>query len=273
MRHFEIIRDNLDITVKVNGSIVMQVSLNESLLADYDSICFGTGQGANVTIDNIVVGETSEPIDSGKTAIDTTDVPWVGILAGITGVAVLALIGGQSYIKKKRARRVVNQKIMNRQIIQNISQEFNLSNYGLASLVTGVYRVDSRYQDEEFQKLIPQELLEYRYLMQPTRLTIMKLLTSQTKMRSTEIKHLLSISWSELSNHLKSLEEKGFVEMVDEFNEDGHVVQTVYIKPEGRKEFLELFTLLQQFVSNLSPVGDILSDDDTQFFQNDLYPK
>ena len=226
-------------------------------------------QGTNVTIDNIIVGEPSEPINSGS---QTKSLAWVGLIAGITGVTFLALIGGQSYIKKKRARRVVHQKITNKQIIKDFSQEFNLSNYGLASLVTGVYRVDSRYQEDDFQKMVPQELLKYRYLMHPTRLSIMKLLNHQTKMRSTEIKHLLNISWGEFSTHTKSLQDKGFIEMIDEFNEDGHVVQTVYIRPKGTTEFLELLTLLQQFVTYMSPVSDILGDDN-YFSNDDLYPK
>lgn len=100
----------------------------------------------------------------------------------------------------------------------------------------------------------------------------MKLLDGQQSMRSAEIKHVLDISWGDFSNHIKSLQEKGFVELVDEFNEDGHISQTVYILEDGRKEFHDLFKLLKQFTGTHSPFGQLV-DERAKSFDDDLYPK
>jgi DNA-binding transcriptional ArsR family regulator len=108
--------------------------------------------------------------------------------------------------------------------------------------------------------------------MHPVRLAILKLLAGEDKMRSVEIKHILDISWGEYGNHLKSLEEKGYVELVDEFNEDGHVSQTAYIMEAGRTEFLELLELLKKFVADQSPYGNIIQEDKFSFKDNESYP-
>ncbi|MHA2252826.1 MAG: transcriptional regulator [Candidatus Kariarchaeaceae archaeon] len=139
-------------------------------------------------------------------------------------------------------------------------------------MVSGVHRVDERYKDQNFKNQIPQELLTYRYLMHPIRLAIMKLLASDDKMRSVEIKHILDISWGEYGNHIKSLEEKGYVELVDEFNEDGHVSQTAYILEAGRTEFIELFELLKKFVAEQSPFGSIIKKEKFSFKDDESYP-
>ncbi|MHA2172436.1 MAG: winged helix-turn-helix domain-containing protein [Candidatus Kariarchaeaceae archaeon] len=139
-------------------------------------------------------------------------------------------------------------------------------------MVRGVHRVDERYKDQNYRNQIPQEFLTCRYLMHPVRLAILKLLAGEDKMRSVEIKHILDISWGEYGNHIKSLEEKGYVELVDEFNEDGHVSQTAYIMEAGRTEFLELLELLKKFVADQSPYGNIIQEDKFSFKDNESYP-
>ena len=189
------------------------------------------------------------------------------VSTGIIGLTILIYFGKKYLPLRGGGKRSMSN---NSRIIENIKKEFILSDNSMVSLLGGFHRVDDKYKDPYYKELIPSELLTHRYLMHPIRLSIMKLLNKEDKMKSLEIKKILDISWGDYSNHIRSLQEKGFVELVDEFNEDGHVTQSVYIKELGRKEYLDLFRLLQQFTLDDSPVSNILENTD---LDDNLYPE
>ena len=114
--------------------------------------------------------------------------------------------------------------------------------------------------------------MAYRYLMHPIRLTIMKVLNNENQMRSVDIKHLLDISWGEYSTHVKSLEQNGYIETQNEFSQNGNIIQVIYILEFGRKQFEQLFTLLQQFVAKRSPY-EYLMYAKANLKDDELYPK
>lgn len=113
---------------------------------------------------------------------------------------------------------------------------------------------------------IPSELLHYRYLMHPIRLSIMKLLYKNFSLTSIEIRNRLKISWGEYNNHVSSLEKNKFISIHTEFL-DANQRQVVYLEELGRKEYDQLVELLDDFLSNAK------HDFENTKHQSSLYPK
>jgi DNA-binding transcriptional ArsR family regulator len=263
--HYRIERNDNDIKVIADDIQLFDVELWFDTPNPCDSICMYTEMGSGIKVDNI---KAVSQDDNG--GILTNPFFWGGIIA-ITMMGSAGFVT-RNYLKKKGVKSVSKLIKQNREIINQVKQEFNLTDPSLFTLVSGVHRVDERYKDQEFKNQIPQELLTYRYLMHPIRLAILKLLAGEDKMRSVEIKHILDISWGEYSNHINSLEEKGYVELVDEFNEDGHVSQTAYIMEAGRIEFFDLLELLKKFIADQSPYGNIIQEDKFSFKDDESFP-
>jgi DNA-binding MarR family transcriptional regulator len=105
---------------------------------------------------------------------------------------------------------------------------------------------DSDLQNEVIDD-IPSELLHYRYLMHPIRLSIMKLLYKNFSLTSVDIRNQLKISWGEYNNHITSSVKNKFVSIHTEFH-DANQRQVVYLEELGRKEYDQLVELLDDFL-------------------------
>lgn len=119
---------------------------------------------------------------------------------------------------------------------------------------------------KEIPEKIPPGLIQYRYLMNPIRLSIMKLLYKNFSLTSVEIKNELSISWGDYANHINSLEKRYFVSIQTEFR-DAAQCQVVYLEELGRREYATLIDLLQGFLENAK--HDFESDKQ----QSSLFPE
>lgn len=204
---------------------------------------------------------TSDSSDTNKT--------FFYVVGGLTGISTL-IYSTIFIIKKNKLAKILKQgKIDN--IIYNSAKDFELSDYSMLTLISGIKQVDNNSQ-KYLPDDIPQELIKYRYLMHPIRLTIMKLLNYENKMISSTIRSRLGTSWGEYRTHLKSLEEKGYIMINDDFNEEGSVVQVVYIEEVGRLEYQTLFHLLQEFTAQQSPYNNISSQDPFDPDNKNLYP-
>lgn len=124
-------------------------------------------------------------------------------IAGLCALSTVLYFGRKYYTKWTLKRKGVTSSQFG--ILQNYTHEFDLSDVSIISLVGGLHRIDERFQDPQYKDLIPAKLLSHRYLMHSIRLSIMKLLNKEDKLRSVEIKHLLDLSWGDYSNHINSL--------------------------------------------------------------------
>ena len=218
----------------------------DSVNVEYNSICLYAQIGTGVKFDDISV---SKFIDKDNTMLLFA----VGI---VSFIAILR--GSQIYYKSRKVKKLTELKKINLDIIKKANYEFEISDKSIFQLTFGATHIKDEPTREKFKEILPQELLTYRYLLHPARLTIMKMLNVEEKMRSSDIKHILDIAWGEYSNHIKSLEQKGYVEVLNEFNEEGNVMQIAYITEFGRKQYGLVFTLLQQFVAKSSPYDYLL---------------
>lgn len=93
---------------------------------------------------------------------------------------------------------------------------------------------------------ISKELFEFKFLLHPLRLAIMKSLSDNPQLTTTDLKNLLNISWTELSNHLKALKKKGYILTESKFI-DNSVKVAITIEPNGLSAFHSLGDLLAEF--------------------------
>lgn len=155
-------------------------------------------------------------------------------------------------------------------IIRDINSNFDLSDNSLHLLLLG-HKVNDKYIDE-LKNNVPQDLIKFRYLMHPTRLMIVKLLHSEYSLASVEIKNILNIPWGDFGSHTKSLEKYGYIEIKDQFTENGSVRQVLFLTIEGKNEFEQLLPLLQDFITDKTPLQYLLSSDVQSYMKDDLYP-
>lgn len=142
------------------------------------------------------------------------------------------------------------------------------SNFSNQDVITAILLTQLGTKDDiEFVKKssIPTQLMDYRYLMHPVRLSIMKLLSEEGNLTSVEVKHSLEISWGEYYSHINSLKKKEYIRVQDEFVNNTKR-QVLYIEPIGLKRYGELKDLLEQFLKNSS------SENIHDIYDPELYP-
>ncbi|MHA2031057.1 MAG: transcriptional regulator [Candidatus Kariarchaeaceae archaeon] len=131
--------------------------------------------------------------------------------------------------------------------------------------VLGQSELDESEWKKEIPDKLPPGLIQYRYLMSPIRLSMMKLLYKNFSLTSIEIKNELSISWGDYANHINSLEKRKFVSIQTEFRE-AVPRQIVYLEELGRQEYEALIELLEKF---LETAKHEFESSDQQLYPND----
>lgn len=252
--------------VQLDGEIIYSYNLPETMAPSTQKVCIFSLMGDGNRFDNLYglnYGNTppsSDPISRSLLITGTVLFVAVGIIAGI---------GIRNKLHKKK-RDVIYNKSPNHLLVE-ISQQFNVTETSIGYLLFNQSQIDEK-SEKEIRQAIPQEIINYRYLLHPIRLTIMKLLYNEYQIPSTDIKKALGISWGDFANHSKSLREKGYIEVKDVFNESGIKFQMVYLHEHGREEFEILLGLLQQFLEKGSPFDRLLSEDEP-FSSDNLYPQ
>ncbi|MCE7737529.1 MAG: hypothetical protein GPJ54_21745 [Candidatus Heimdallarchaeota archaeon] len=163
------------------------------------------------------------------------------------GIGVLTFIGGGSYYYYQKVPRS-SLKISSQKGVDGIiSSIFSSKSAGF--LVLGSKIVNHDDLSDELKKAIPDKLLEYKFLMNPVRLSICKLLIDSVDLPSKNIKEALDVSWDNFGTHSKALRDEGLVETYSKFV-DGIESQIIRITPEGEKSYNELIGILQELFDN-----------------------
>ena len=86
-----------------------------------------------------------------------------------------------------------------------------------------------------------------RVIHEKGRLPIMSLLAASPELSFTELREQLNMTDGNLSVHIKTLQEAGFVSVAKTF-QNRRPLTTVSLTPAGRKAFAEYIDLLEQIV-------------------------
>lgn len=100
----------------------------------------------------------------------------------------------------------------------------------------------------EDYEIIPPELLKFKYLLNPVRLGIMKILFDYTQIVSSELRDLIGISWGKFTPHIDSLVDKGMISSSSDFV-DGKPRKILYLEDKGRYQFMELQGILRKIAN------------------------
>ncbi|MHA2253755.1 MAG: transcriptional regulator, partial [Candidatus Kariarchaeaceae archaeon] len=159
--------------------------------------------------------------------------------------------------------------------IKNLISPLFRNETDLIYLLFGMSR-DIKTEDK-IKNGVPAELFNFKYFFHPVRISILKLLSENTSMFSTEIRDELGITWNEFTSHLNSLQNKGMIRFSEEFI-DGTKKKTVQMEPIGIRlfdefrelliEFLDKTDGIEEFVMEGSKIKDHLADLD-----RDMYPE
>ncbi|MHA2031444.1 MAG: transcriptional regulator [Candidatus Kariarchaeaceae archaeon] len=129
----------------------------------------------------------------------------------------------------------------------------------------------AQQEDEEIFKTtrddLPSDMSKYKFLLNPVRLNIMKLLYDNYNLSSVQIKNNLNLSWSDYSHNILALEEREYV-IVQTMFQYGTKRTMVYLGDKGKEYYENLIELLHEFLQKQDEdYITSLSED------SDLYPE
>jgi predicted ArsR family transcriptional regulator len=93
-----------------------------------------------------------------------------------------------------------------------------------------------------------------RVIHEKGRLTIMSLLAATPQLSFTEMRETLSMTDGNLTAHMRTLHEAGYVSVTKEFKH-GRPLTSYSLTKEGRKAFAEYIDLLEQIVKQTRQKG------------------
>ncbi len=111
-------------------------------------------------------------------------------------------------------------------------------------LLVGIINSDAD-QSVDQDEVIPLELKKYKFLLNPIRLSIIKLLYMYSSYPAFMIRDILQISWGKFSSHVNSLINKGYISVQEEFHE-GSPTRVLYMEYLGSNTYLELQDVLKR---------------------------
>ena len=284
--HLDIIRNDTGfITLYIDGELFLEfneispvfqtaehMNIELSLGDRIDNLTYSTVPLIHepITITTTSSGTTTLPTTTNTTVTPTTGTYKlfaVGIGAGFTGIGVYTV-----RLRKKKLIEKALSHLTTIETIANSSQNFELNDFALLTLMAKSLKIDDE-QKKDIQDTLPIELLDYKYLMHPIRLTIIKLLEANDVLPSSEIREILAVTWGEYNSHLRSLEEKGFVEIRDGFDTNAQLKVVVEISEHGRGEYKTLIDLLRELTEKNAPIRRVIGKNAYPIYNTDLYPK
>jgi DNA-binding MarR family transcriptional regulator len=149
--------------------------------------------------------------------------------------------------------------------LKNFSDIFTTNQLSYLA-VLGQSKYNEKDLSNKLQKDVPNEIKQYRFLMHPVRLSIMKALYKNFNLTSVELKNQVDMSWGEYGSHINALESRGFISLHNDF-QDGIRVSLVMLEEVGRVEYEALVQLLKGFLEDAT--YDYFDEKPTE----DLYPR
>ena len=91
-----------------------------------------------------------------------------------------------------------------------------------------------------------------RVIHEPGRLAIMSMLAASPEFSFTELRDMLEMTDGNLTTHLRSLQEAGYVSIAKSYR-NRRPLTTVSLTPGGRQAFANYIALLEQIVTQTRP--------------------
>lgn len=106
--------------------------------------------------------------------------------------------------------------------------------------------------EEKLEAALFAELDEYRNILHPLKLSIMQLVYVDNKISSVEVKDKLEISWSDHHRSINSLSKLNFINVIEDFDQEGSKRQFLVITEHGKLEYVRLIKIISKFIDRAS---------------------
>ncbi|OLS17097.1 MAG: hypothetical protein HeimC2_36890 [Candidatus Heimdallarchaeota archaeon LC_2] len=154
------------------------------------------------------------------------------LAVGIIGIGMISFKGILLMLRKIKMNR----------LIKDVSVDLiGYSSPIIISLIKG-----SEDPDADIDESYPPELLNYKFILNPVRLTILKLLIDYTTYPSYLVREILGISWGSFSGHIEVLVKNNLIISKEEFI-DGSPKQVLYLEVQG----ITIYNKLQQLLKKM----------------------
>lgn len=205
---------------------------NEDGIVDNPYAISGSSKNADnqPLVLNIIVNQLAETDERYKPLafLEPLNNPWI-IVPSILALISIPLI---SFIRNIPNAKLV--KLTSRTLTEII---------GFAPVtLMAIFSKDAE-ANEEIQELIPSELNNHKFLLNPIRLSIIKMLHTHYSYPAYMLRESLQISWGKFSSHVSALIEKGYISSVEEFYE-GSPKRILRIELFGENSYMELREIL-----------------------------
>jgi parallel beta-helix repeat protein len=210
-----------DISTLENGNYLFKLQVSDNL------------DRTVVTLFNVLISNNSKS-DGSLLSVPDLDIQFLIQLLAILLITIISSFGIPKILS-----RLFNWSVrrLNKATVEEI---LGYSSPALLAIIDN--KIDTITEEQE---LIPQELYRFKFLLNPIRLAIIKILDDYSSFTSAKLRKMLNISWGKYTTHLDALIKEGFVVSVDEFVE-GSPARVVYIEPKGRNLFLELQSVFRK---------------------------
>ena len=246
-----------------NGELEYEIVLGEHYYRD--SILLQRSTGEYLILGSTNDGQNSD-ITLTLTKSEGPDILLLWITLGSTLVAGI-LVYNRYFTKKSK---IILTPGKSRELIQELFQ----SQSTLYFLLMGQSSIKDKHVENEIKKAIPHKIYDFKFLLQPVRLSITKVLFENIRLSSVELKEILEVSWNEYRNNITALQKKRYVDIVEGF-EDAKVTQFVSLTQLGIESYKILTDLLHLFLDNtpdyqnyIREAQSLIDDPD-----KDVYPK
>ena len=128
---------------------------------------------------------------------------------------------------------------------------FSAEQYEKESIIESVTEYKTVVNPEKLVSL-PREITKHQFLLNPVRLSIMKILSENTNYESSDIRKELGISWGKYTSHLTAMEKEGYISSQTDFVES-NTRKIIQAEAKGLNAFEDLKQILYGLVFQ-SPV-------------------
>ncbi|MCE7735418.1 MAG: hypothetical protein GPJ54_11110 [Candidatus Heimdallarchaeota archaeon] len=214
-------------------------------------------------------GEISWNQRIGTSAPNKDNFPFEFILAILSALTLALFFSTSYYMKGKRIENL----LLNANMEKILQPVFN-SNPSIIYVFIANNFIEDGNLEKEIKDEIPKEIFDFKFLLHPVKLSILKILYENVSIISAELRTQLGISWSELTSHLKKLTQKRYIIVEIKFVE-GSLKNVVSMEPHGIKEFERLQKALLEFIDSSPHINrylDQIDQDKKRSVNDDLYP-
>ncbi len=144
-----------------------------------------------------------------------------------------------------------NELIPNELIDHVISEIADVSSE-IIYLIAGAQKVSiDKQMHKDFMKQIPPDLFEYKFLLHPIRLAILKVMYDQVNLTTIQLKEILGLTWTEFNNIFKTMKRANLLFYHTKFVDD-NVRIIVSLTNLGITQFRDLKRLLIDFLDDIN---------------------